>query len=108
MDYYEGDPDSMDITKTRPAKLRGSILDISKGGTLIISNMAVAVRMPVHLTFMLKKEKHERSGKIIRTGLLNDNPSEVAMKIAGLGNKENYYIAVEFDDIITNLSEHDI
>ena len=110
MNYYEGDPDLMDdITQMRPLRIRGFVLDISKGGLLVTSNVSVAVSMPIHLAFMTGKIKNERFGKIIRTGLLKDNPSEIAQRIAArFKGLESYYIAIEFDDIMSNLSERDL
>ena len=110
MNYYEGDPGLMDdVTKMRPIRIRGSVLDISRGGALATSAINVAIAMPIHLTFMIGKVKNERFGKIVRTGLLRDNPSEVAQKIvAGFKGVESYYIAIEFDDVMTNLSERDL
>ncbi|MCL1911080.1 MAG: hypothetical protein FWG13_02610 [Leptospirales bacterium] len=110
MDYYEGDPDLIgDVADMPSIRIRGSMLDISRGGVLVTSNVSVAVTMPMHLAFMIGKEKNERFGKIVRTGLLRDNPSEVARKIAvGFKGRESYYIAIEFDDIMHSLSEHDL
>ena len=110
MDYYEGDPSLIDdVSKMPSIRIRGSVLDISRGGVLVTSNVNVAVAMPMHLAFMVGKAKNERFGRIVRTGLLRDNPSEVARKIAdGFKGLESYYIAVEFDDIMPNFSEHDL
>jgi len=110
MDYYESDPDLMDdVSGLRPVRIRGSLLDISRGGALAASNVNVSIDMPIHLAFMIEKKKNERFGKIVRTGLLKDNPSEVARRIAaGFKGTESYYIAVEFDDIMPNFSERDL
>ena len=45
-------------------------------------------------------------GKIVRTGLIKDNPSEVAKEFAGYTNKGDLYIAMEFDHTIDLIPEN--
>jgi hypothetical protein len=107
-DYYEGNPDDMDIATITPIKGDGYILDISQGGLFIITNERVAIGMPIRINFKTKKEDHSIMGKIIRTGLLKNNPSEVALKFARFSAKGDAYIAIEFDETIPEISDKDI
>jgi hypothetical protein len=107
-DYYEGDPDSMDIESITPVKGKGTILDISRGGLFLVSNERVAIGMPIRVNFSTNKEKKSILGRIVRTGLLQNNPSEVARKFSSFSGKGDSYIAVEFTETIPEISEKDI
>ncbi len=107
-DYYEGNPDDMDLTVTVPSKGEGLILDLSRGGVFIVSDDRVPVHAPIMVRFSTKKLDFEIMGKIIRTGLLESNPSEIAMKFSRFASKGEVYIAVEFDEEIPDISEKDI
>ncbi len=107
-DYYEGNPDDLDLAVTVPTKGQGLILDLSQGGVFIISDDRVPVHMPILVRFSTKKQDFEVMGKIVRTGLLEFNPSEVAMKYARFSAKGEVYIAVQFDEEIPVISEKDI
>ncbi len=106
-DYYEGDPDNIDIATTPPIKGSGHMLDISRGGAFIVSNTRVAVNMPVKLRFASKKKKYEVLSSIVRTGLLKNNPSEVAQKYAAVKVREDAYIALKFNSPLEDISESD-
>jgi hypothetical protein len=107
-EYYEGDPDSMDISTITPLKAKGFILDISRGGVFIVSDERVSIGMPIRVLFHTRKEQFNVMGKIVRTGLLKNNPSEVAQKFSKFSGKGDSYIAVEFDETIAEISEKDI
>lgn len=103
-DYYEGDPETIDIYIDIPGKAKGTIIDISKGGLFILSNERISVGIPVVLHFEIKKIKFDILGKIIRTGSLENNPSDVAKKFLPFLSSGNYYIAVEFNDVLEQLN----
>lgn len=103
-DYYVGNPDEIDINIAIPQKGKGVIIDISCGGVFIASNTRVPAGMPVILDFTLNKKKMNIQGRIVRTGLLQNNPSEVAKKFAIFSSKGDSYIAVEF---LTPIEESD-
>jgi len=100
-DYYEGNPDTIDIDISVPLKGKGFILDVSQGGAFVITDTLVPVNMPIRIYFKTKKNKHEISGYIVRTGTMKNNPSEVAQKYLKFASKGEAYIAVKFDDTLT-------
>ena len=99
-DYYVGNPDEIDISLTVPKKGKGVIIDISCGGVFIASNTRVPAGMPVILKFTLNKQKMSVQGRIARTGLLQNNPTEIAKKFAMFSSKGDSNIAVEFTEPI--------
>lgn len=99
-DYYVGNPDEIDINVSVPKKGKGVIIDISCGGVFIASDSRVPAGMPVVLFFTLDKKKMSVHGRIARTGLLQNNPSEVAKKFSMFSSKGDSYIAVEFNNPI--------
>jgi hypothetical protein len=98
--FYEGNPDEIDVDVAIPKKGKGVICDISQGGVCIISKERVAVGIPTTVYFKIKKNQYAISGKIVRTGFLRNNPSEAAKKFAKLGGTGDSYIAVEFQEPI--------
>lgn len=99
-EFYTGDPENLNIETSVAEKGKGVIIDISRGGVFIASNSRVAVGMPVILNFELFKKKMNLTGKIVRTGLLTNNPSEVARKFSMFSSKGDSYIAIEFSEPI--------
>jgi len=99
-DYYIGNPDDIDIDTSVPKQGKGLIIDISCGGVLIASNTRVPAGMPIILSFTLNKQKMNVQGRIARTGLLQNNPTEIAKKFAIFSSKGDSYIAVEFTNPI--------
>lgn len=99
-EYYTGNPDTINLETSIAEKGKGVIIDISRGGVFIASNSRVAVDMPIILHFNLEKKKITVTGKIVRTGLLTNNPSEVARKLSMFSSKGDSYIAVEFSEPI--------
>ncbi len=97
-EYYEGDPEAIDMELEYPEQGKGYIMDISRGGVFIISDERVAVSMPVRLSFSIGKSKFTPMGVIVRTGLLENNPSEIARRFSRYSAKGQTYIAVEFND----------
>ena len=95
-EYFTGDPDSIDLETSLARKGKGLIVDISRGGVFIAGNTRVTVGMPIILEFDLEKKKMRLTGKIVRTGMLVNNPSEVARKFSIFASKGDSYIAVEF------------
>ncbi|MGV7928799.1 MAG: PilZ domain-containing protein [Spirochaetota bacterium] len=104
-DYFEGDPDKINIDTAVPVKCKGHMLDLSRGGAFIVTDTRVAVNMPVRLRFQTKTAKYEVPGTIIRTGLLKNNPSEIAQKYAAVKVKEDAYIAIQFAELIEEIDE---
>ncbi|MFA5518617.1 MAG: PilZ domain-containing protein [Spirochaetota bacterium] len=103
-DYYEGDPETIDIYIDIPGKAKGTIIDISKGGLFILSNERTSVGIPIVLHFEIKKTKFDILGNIVRTGSLKNNPSELAKKFLPFLSSGNNYIAVEFNDVFEQLN----
>lgn len=95
-DFYIGVPGEVDINTTVPQKGHGVILDISCGGALIASETRVPAGMPVIMNFRIESEI-TMQGTIVRTGLLKNNPSEIAQKFSSTTHGDAY-IAVEFND----------
>ncbi|MDY6967167.1 MAG: PilZ domain-containing protein [Spirochaetota bacterium] len=89
-----GDFDSQSL---KPAIGKGHILDISRGGAFIVSNSRVLISVPIKLYFKMNKTKYIIDGIIVRTGLLANNPSEIAKRLANKKAKGDSYIAVKFD-----------
>jgi len=98
--FYVGNPDEIDIHISIPKKGKGVIIDISCGGVFIASDTRVPAGMPVILDFTMNKQKMNLQGRIARTGLLKNNPSEIAKKFAMFSSKGDSYIAVEFTEPI--------
>jgi hypothetical protein len=107
-DFYEGNPDEIDINITVPDKGNGFIIDISAGGVFIISDSRVAPGHPICVNFKTRSNEYSRFGKIIRTGMLENNPSEVAQRFAVHQAKGEVYIAVEFDEPIESFSRDEL
>jgi hypothetical protein len=97
-DYYEGDPETIDMELEHPEQGKGYVMDISKGGVFIISDERVAVSMPVKVSFSIGKARFNPRGVIVRTGLLENNPSEIARRFSRYSAKGETYIAVEFSE----------
>lgn len=104
-DYFEGNPDEIDIDSAVPVKCKGHMLDLSRGGAFLVTDTRVAINMPVRLRFRTKTAKYEVPGTIVRTGLLKNNPSEIAQKYAAVKVKEDAYIAVQFSELIEEIDE---
>ena len=107
-DYYVGNPDDIDINSVKPDKGKGVIIDISQGGVFIASDTKVPAGMPVVIDFTLGKKKMEIQGHIVRTGLLKNNPSEIAKKFAQFSSKGDSYIAVEFIEPIAEINSSEL
>lgn len=97
-EYFTGNPDEVNIDTSVAEKGKGVIIDISRGGVFIASSTRVAAGMPIILNFDFMKQKKRISGHIVRTGLLTNNPSEVARKFSMFSSKGDAYIAVEFSE----------
>ena len=95
-DYFVGNPDEIDIHTSEPKKGQGVILDISQGGVFVASDTRVPAGMPVILDFAIDKKKMNVHGKIVRVGLLKNNPTEIARKFSKFSSKGDSYIAIEF------------
>ncbi len=103
--FYEGNPDDIDNEITVPSKGKGVICDISRGGALLITTSRVSPGVPTLLTFKTKKEKLAVHGNIVRTGLLKNNPTEVAQKMSKYASFGDAYVAVEFKEPIELTSD---
>ncbi|HOP61896.1 MAG TPA: PilZ domain-containing protein [Spirochaetota bacterium] len=101
-EFFEGNPDEIDPETHISEKGKGLIIDISCGGIFLISNSKVSPGLPIIMKFQLNKEKLTLNGRIVRTGLLRNNPSEIAQKFSSYASKGENYIAVEFDAPLLN------
>ena len=108
LNYYPGNPDEVDPETAEPVSIKGYILDISAGGLFLITSEKVGINSPAKVVFATSKKEMKVSGRIIRTGRLKDNPSEVAQKFSHFAEKGENYIAVKFDNHLENFSEDDI
>lgn len=106
--YFEGDPDNIDIRNTKFKKCSGSILDISRGGIFISTDFSAGINRPVIVNFKTGKRTYSRLGSIVRTGLIKNNPAEVLNKFKDLHIKEKAYIAIEFDQAIEDFNNERI
>jgi len=97
-EFYEGNPDDFDAQKSKFKKGKGLILDISNGGIFIVTDEKVSIGLPIKASFGLEKEKYSINGTIVRTGLLKNNPSELAKKFAEASTNKDAYIAMEFNE----------
>jgi hypothetical protein len=95
--FYEGNPDEFKIETAKSVKGKGTIIDISKGGAFVVSNSRVNINMPINLNFSSDGKKNNINGIIVRTGLMKNNPSEIAQRYAGKKVKGDAYIAVKFE-----------
>ncbi|OHD64466.1 MAG: hypothetical protein A2176_11295 [Spirochaetes bacterium RBG_13_51_14] len=98
--YYEGNPEDIDYDITVPSKGKGVICDISQVGALVITTSRVSVGVPALVNFKTKKNKLAVHGHIVRTGLLKNNPTEVAQKMAKFTSFGDSYIAIEFNESV--------
>jgi PilZ domain. len=98
--FHEGNPEEIDYEIMVPTKGKGVICDISQGGALLITSGRVSVGVPALLSFKTKKNKHAVHGHIVRTGMLRNNPTEVAQRMAKFSSLGDSYIAVEFKEPI--------
>ncbi len=96
--FYEGDPDEINFDISIPRKGKGTLCDISRVGLLIITTVRVSVGMPAMVKFKTKKKKNSVYGRIVRTGVLANNPSEVAQKMAACSRFGDSYVAIEITD----------
>ena len=104
-EFYEGNPDEINTETAKPVKGKGTIIDISKSGVFLVSDSRVNINMPIRLAFTSGGEKNKINGLIVRTGLMKNNPSEVAKKYAEKKVKGDTYIAVKFENLIENISQ---
>ena len=107
-EFFIGDPDNPSAGELKGSKGKGTILDLSRGGSFIVSDARVSVGIPIKVKFATSKNKHYVEGKIVRTGLLKNNPSEVARRFANNSAKGDSYIAVEFNESLEELTEDEI
>ena len=70
---------------------------------LLVSKARVSVGMPIYLYFKNKRKKNKLSGIIVRTGLILNNPSEVAQRMKVEKVKGDAYIGVKFENIVDDL-----
>lgn len=106
-DYFEGNPDDIDVATASAQRGKGVMLDISRGGAFIVSTSRVGINIPIRLRVEIRKKKLDLEGTVVRTGLMKNNPSEVVQKYAKLKIKEDAYIAIKFNKPI-ELAEDDL
>ncbi len=102
-DYYQGNPEEMDLSTAKPKKGKGCIHDISLGGLFIISNERLSIENIADVHFKTKKGKYNVRGTVVRTGLLANNPSEVVQRLTGCKTSGDSYFAVEFYEPLAEL-----
>jgi hypothetical protein len=103
-EYWEGNPDTIDTELTVPRRGGGHMLDISQGGAFVVTNDRLGINMPIKLHIPAGRGRRELMGSIVRTGLLKNNPSEIAMKYAAVKVKEDAYLAIRFDEVHGEIS----
>lgn len=108
VDYFDGDPEKIDIRTAKSIRINGKVLDISKGGIFLTTNKQVGINRPVVLELKTDKSTYKRIGNIVRTGFIENNPSEILHKFAKFKIKEKFYIAIEFDQPIDDLSPEEL
>jgi hypothetical protein len=96
--FFEGDPDKINIKIDKALPGKGVVKDMSRGGVFISSNSRVFVNMPIFISFTVGNNKYDFQGSIVRTGLLKNNPSELAQRYSSDDIREDAYIAVQFDE----------
>ncbi|HMB20908.1 MAG TPA: PilZ domain-containing protein [Spirochaetota bacterium] len=99
-EYFEGDPSEIDITTSKPFKAKGIILNISRSGIFLVTNSRVSVNIPVRVNLPTRKVKEPVNGIIVRTGLLKNNPTELAKVYAHRRVKGDTYLAIHFDELL--------
>lgn len=107
-EYFEGDPEEYDRDISIPNNGKGFIMDISRGGSFIVTKERVNIGMPIKIKFSTSKNKHLVEGRIVRTGLLENNPSEVAQRFSKYSAKGDAYIAVEFNNVLESLTADEL
>lgn len=107
-EYYDGAPEDKDIDISVPNKGKGFIFDISHGGVFIVTSERVNVDQPIKLDFSTRKRRCRIDGRIIRIGLIKNNPSEVAQKFVQFTSKGDSYIACEFNDPIEDFTPEEL
>ena len=108
IDYYPGNPDEIDLDISVPKKIKGLIMDASKGGAFVVTNERVTVGSPVRINFTTKKSKYSVVGHIVRIVLLRNNPSEDAVRLEKFADKGDSYMAVEFSEPLETLNEDEL
>ena len=107
-EYFIGDPDTTNPGSSKTNKGKGTILDLSRGGSFIVSNERVNVGIPIKIKFSTSKTKHYVEGTIVRTGLLKNNPSEIARRFANSSARGDSYLAIEFNESLEELTEDEL
>jgi hypothetical protein len=105
--YFTGDPEKVNIIRDTPVNGSGLILDISRGGILIVTDDNPGVNVTAKVNFIIKNKSVQLIGRIVRTGMLQSNPAEVAKIHAAFSVHGKNYIALEFDMPIESISETD-
>ncbi len=95
--FYEGNPDDVEYDQNSFSSGKGTIMDVSSGGLFIVTNSKVNINSPVSLSFKSKRGWHDLEGRVVRTGLMKNNPTELAVKYSHCAGKGEAYLAVEFD-----------
>ena len=106
--FYEGDPDEIDLRRAVPKKGSGVILDISRGGLFIATDAKVSVNLPVEVEFRSRIELFSLMGSIVRTGLIQNNPSDVVKKYSKMRIRYSSYMAVQFSQPLDFIDEEDL
>ena len=76
------------------------MLNVSISGAFLVCNCRVSVQMPIKLYCKIQKTKLELEGEIVRTGMVQNNPSEVAQRYAAKNVKGDSYIAIRFKELL--------
>jgi hypothetical protein len=106
--YFDGNPDTIDIKTAQPVNCKGHILDISCGGLFIATNDRLGINRPVIVSFKTNNKIYSENGFIVRVGLMKNNPSEILKKFENLIVKEDSYIAIQFDNPLNEFSSNDV
>jgi len=104
--YTEGGQDNNGTDESAVSRGKGLILDLSRSGIFIISRERVSVGIPLTTNFKIGKKKYRVEGTIVRTGLMENNPSEPARKFLKFSSKGDTYIAVKFNEHLASIPEN--
>ncbi|HQQ51272.1 MAG TPA: PilZ domain-containing protein [Spirochaetota bacterium] len=99
-DYFEGDPETVSVNQKPAKRSKGYMLNVSISGAFLVCNCRVSVQMPIKLYCKIQKTKLELEGEIVRTGMVQNNPSEVAQRYAAKNVKVDSYIAIRFKELL--------
>jgi hypothetical protein len=98
--YFEGPPDESDPKKLKSKNGKGIIRDISRSGFFLVTKKSVTIGHVISINFKAWGKKHVMVGRIVRTGLIMNNPTDEAIKLEKYIKDGDIYIGIELSDLI--------